>query len=111
MEHSDIPNRLVCAVHFISLVTKYLSYLALALYTRSPRAFEAVKSLHILQLPSRKTLQSFTSANIQKPGVSDGYLCDQWKSYKIFCDSVKDPKPVAKGVLIFDEVKVQNGVS
>ena len=88
-----------------------LFYSALALFTRSPCAFEAVKSLNILQLPCRSTLQSFTSANIQKPGVSNEYLCEQWKSYMAHCDRVTGPKPVGEEVLIFDEVKGQNGVS
>ena len=37
--------------------------IALAIYVWSPSAFEAVKSLNILQLPSKRTLESFTSAN------------------------------------------------
>ena len=74
-------------------------------------AFEAVKSLNILQLPSRSSLQSFTSANIQNPGVSCDYLFEQWKAYKTHCAQVPGPKPVGESILIFDEVKVQNGVS
>lgn len=88
-----------------------MSYPTLALFTQSPSAFEAVKSLNILQLPSRASLQSFTSANIQKPGVSCEYICEQWKAYKAHCAQVSGPKPVGEGVPIFDEVKVQNRVS
>lgn len=85
-------------------------YTALALFTRSPCAFEAVKILNILHLPSRSSLQSFTSANIQRPGVSREYICEQWKAYSPPCEHLSGPKPVREGVLIFDEVKVQNGV-
>ena len=89
-------------------------HIALAIYVRSPSAFEAVKSLNILQLPSKRTLESFTSANIHQPGVSNEYLCEQWRNYQQHCSKIENegkPKPVAEGLLIFDEVKVQNGVS
>ena len=85
----------------------------MAIYVRSPSAFEAVKSLNILQLPSKRTLESFTSANTHQPGVSNEYLCEQWRNYQRHCSKIKNegkPKPVAEGLLIFDEVKVQNGV-
>ena len=54
-------------------------------------------------------VQSFTSANIQRPGVSHEYMCEQWKAYSAHCEHLSGPKPVWEGVLIFDEVKVQNG--
>lgn len=87
---------------------------ALAIYVRSPSAFEAVKSLNILQLPSKRTLESFTSANTHQPGINNDYLCEEWRSYQHHCQKTESEgkaKPVAEGVLIFDEVKVQNGVS
>lgn len=87
---------------------------ALAIFTRSPAAFEALRSLKILQLPSRSSLESFTSANTQRPGISCEYLCKEWKAYCAHKDKLSSENqltPLAKGVLIFDEVKVQSGVS
>ena len=73
-----------------------------------------MKSLEILQLPSASSLKTILSANTQKPGVDLGYLCEQKKIYDEHCDKVHHfgkPTPVGEGLLVFDEVKVQNGVS
>ena len=79
---------------------------------RSP-AYEAVKGLNILNLPSRRSLESFPGLESHPPGVSHHYLCEQWKNYQAHCEKLQkgQPIPVSEGVLIFDEVKVQNGVS
>ena len=82
---------------------------ALAIFTRSPAAFEALRSLKILQLPSRSSLESFTSANTQRPGVSCIYVKNGTHKDKL--SSENQLTPLVKGVLIFDEVKVQSGVS
>lgn len=42
--------------------------LALAVYCRSPAAYEALKSLGVLQLPSRSTLQAYTGAFLDDCG-------------------------------------------
>ena len=86
--------------------------LALAIFVRSPAAYEAVKGLNILNLPSRRSLESFSGLESHPPGVSHHYLCEQWKNYQAHCEKLQGghPKPVSEGVLIFDEVKVQNGV-
>lgn len=39
--------------------------IALAVFTRSPAAYEALKSYGILQLPSLSAIKQFTSANYQ----------------------------------------------
>ena len=87
---------------------------AVAIFTRSPAAFEALRSLKILQLPSRSSQESFIYANTQRPGVSCEYLCKEWKAYCAHKDKLLSENqltPLAKGVLTFDEVKVQSGVS
>ena len=43
--------------------------LALAVFVRSPAAYEALKSFNILQLPSRATLQAYTGALLDNLGV------------------------------------------
>ncbi len=89
-------------------------YSALAVYARSPAAFKALKSLDILQMPGRASLKAILSSNTQKPGICMGYICEQKKCYDQHCDQEsmsEKPKPVGEGVLVFDEVKVQNGVN
>ena len=41
---------------------------ALAIFVRSPAAYEALKSFKLLQLPSRSTLQTYTSAFLDEAG-------------------------------------------
>ena len=78
---------------------------ALAIYTRSPAAFRAVRSLGILQLP----LQPIVSRNADGPGIHEQYLANQSETYQTFCESKVasgGKKPLGIGVLIFDETKV-----
>ena len=87
--------------------------LALAVYTRSPAAYEALKSFNILQLPCKGSLQAFLSANRAAPGVDEERIAEQRRLYEAFKEQkVKQgkKKPLSKGVLIFDEVKVQSKV-
>ena len=51
--------------------------LALAEFTQSLSAREAVKVFGILQLPSRSTLQSFTGAFLHEPGANSDCISDQ----------------------------------
>ena len=48
---------------------------ALAIFLRSPAAYEALKSFKLLQLPSRSTLQMYTSAFMDEAGNSWQYYC------------------------------------
>ena len=48
---------------------------ALAIFVRSPAAYEALKSFKLLQLPSRSTLQMYTSAFLDEAGNSRQYYC------------------------------------
>ena len=87
--------------------------LALAVYSRSPAAYEALKSFNILQLPCRASLQAFFSANRTAPGVDEDKIAEQRCLYEAFKEEkVKQgkKKPLSKGALIFDKVKVQSKV-
>lgn len=87
--------------------------LALAVYVRSPAAYEALKSFGVLQLPSRRSLQYFLGANTNAPGVNEKALSEQRNLYDAFCSQQKregKKAPLYEGILIFDEVKVQNKV-
>ena len=83
--------------------------LALAVFTRSAAAYEALKSFKILQLPSRSTLQSYTGAFLHEAGASSSCIAGQVTNFMIYKDEcLKNGKRETKGdgVLIFDEVKV-----
>ena len=85
-------------------------FLALAIYSRSPSAYHAVRSLGILNLPCDRTLKGHMYQHSRSPGISEDALllrAQQYNSYKE--ERVKNglPRPVAEGVLIWDEVKVQ----
>ena len=81
--------------------------LALAVFVRSPSAYEALESFNIPQLPSRATLQSYTGAFLYEPGASSQSIAQQAKVYKSFqAEKVKQDQHEPDGVLIFDEEKV-----
>ena len=82
---------------------------ALAVYTRSPAAYEALKSFGILQLPSSRSLKQFTGGHLNKPGQCEDILVDHYEKYKLFQEhqvTAGKKRPLGEGVLIFDEVKV-----
>ena len=91
-------------------VTAIHTTIALAVYSRSPAAFEAIKHLGFLQLPSSSSLQAFMSSHQHDPGANEehmelqNYLYEQHVESKVNKGSMK---PKRDGILIFHEVKVQ----
>ncbi len=85
---------------------------ALAIFTRSPSAFESLKSFKILQLPSTESLKRIASSCLHDPGINEGietYIEDQSSKYAAYKEEMlkrDKPEPLGEGVLIFDEVKV-----
>ena len=60
----------------------YQNALALAVFTRSPSAYEALKSFKLLQLPSVRTLKYYIDANfLEKAGDCMKRLEDERKHY------------------------------
>ena len=89
--------------------TTTMYFVALAIFVRSPAAYEALKSFNVLQLPSRSTIQSYTGAFLHEAGASNESILKQIESYAAFkesCASSGKCRPKSNGVLIFDEVKV-----
>ena len=86
----------------------FLSILALAVFVRSPSAYEALKSFDVLQLPSRSTLQAYTGAFLHEAGASLQSIAQQVEKFKSLQKSKDNPFITSKcnGLLIFDEVKV-----
>ena len=94
---------------FILCVYCYSWRIALAIYTRSAAAYEALKSFEIVQLPSRSLLQSYTGAFLHEPGATRKCIVDQVTQYVLFkseCEKQGKHIPQSDGVLVFDEVKV-----
>ena len=72
--------------------SKYINalyFIALAIFVRSPAAYEALKSFNILQLPSKSTLQSYTGAFLHSPGANSSCIADQVAQFMIFCQQQK----------------------
>jgi hypothetical protein len=83
--------------------------MALAVYSRSRAAYEALKCFNILNLPSVRSLQTKTGKFLDGPGINHTYLKEQSEKYTKFKqeNEQKGTKvPLGEGVLIFDEVKV-----
>ena len=83
---------------------------ALAVYSRSPSAYEALQSFNILQLPGTTTLKSYTRSNKEAPGECSRRLADERVLYDALVQQhIKENRPhppLYEGALIADEVKV-----
>ena len=86
-----------------------LCFPALAIYTRSPTAYEALRGFGILQLPGVSSLKTFTSFNVETPGFNEERLAYARRQYNAMVrekEELGEPAPFSEGILIFDEVKV-----
>uniref|UniRef100_A0A1X7TCY2 Uncharacterized protein n=1 Tax=Amphimedon queenslandica TaxID=400682 RepID=A0A1X7TCY2_AMPQE len=63
--------------------------IALAIYARSPAAYDALKSFNVLQLPSRSTLQSYTGAFLHQPGANHDSISEQVAQFLLHCHQRK----------------------
>eukprot|EP00117_Sycon_ciliatum_P049175 scpid67563/ scgid34906/ len=87
--------------------------LALAVKCRSTAAYKALKDLGVLQLPSLRSLNHFTSARIDKPGwCEEGihYQQQRYQQHQERSEASGSLKPLGEGLIIFDEVKVVSKV-
>ena len=78
----------------------------MAIYSRSPAAFRAVRSLGILQLPCDKTVKKFMHRHNTSCGIDDEALllsAQRYDSYKSERENQGLPPPLSIGVLIWDE--------
>ena len=94
-------------IHYFEFIC--LSFSALAVYIRSPAAYQALQSFKILALPSSESLRQFTAIRNHDAGIVEDYIIEKSTDYKAFCEEIvksNRPKPMGIGVLIFDEVKV-----
>lgn len=84
-------------------------FIALAIYSRSPAAFKALKSLKILDLPSERTVKTHMNECKKSPGLDGEDLRQSALLYEKHIEAVKKdgkPLPLGEGLLIWDETKV-----
>ena len=97
-------------VFYYSCVHVYTPYTALAVYSRSPAAFEALRDFNILQLPGASTLKSYMRSNKEAPGECARRLANERSHYNTkvheHIQAGKPNPPLSEGALIADEVKV-----
>lgn len=82
---------------------------ALCIFSRSPTAYHALKSLGIIQLPCDRTLRGYMYKYSSSPGICEDALLERAKKYESYKKEQVEAgnlKPVGEGVLIWDEVKV-----
>lgn len=88
-----------------------MSFSALAIYNRSPSAYEALHNLSILQLPCTKVLKRVLKDGAEKPGIDLHYFQSQqgkFQAYQRLRESDGHPQPLGIGVMMWDEVKVKD---
>ena len=61
-------------------------HVALAVYTRSPAAYEAVRNFRLIQLPSVRFLKQFIDANLEDVGDSRARLVQSRKNYLVMVE-------------------------
>ena len=106
--------------------------IALAVYTRSPAAYDSLRSFKLLQLPCVRTLKHYVDFNLEEAGEVEKRLVDKKTEYDKLvslqkerlktkkvrrqeenevqnCEedvSIEGVLPIGEGSLILDEVKV-----
>ena len=87
---------------------------ALSIYNRSPAAYEALKAWKIFNMPSKNSLQKYSTTLLHEEGIYFDYIEDQRHKYDTFVQEVEakgHQKPLCEGVIILDEVKVVGKVA
>ena len=86
---------------------------AIAIYSRSPSAYTALKNLGIVQLPCERQVEKLIKSNHKKAGFDEEAVAREVSKYDEFTKLQLEkgrPKPLGFGALIFDETKVQSKI-
>ena len=75
------------------------TFLALAVYTRSPAAYEALCNFKLLQLPSVRSLKFYIDANLESAGDSIPRLKESRKQYLEMVEEKKNEVDASTGTL------------
>ena len=97
------------SMHYPYISFNYCNFfLAHAVYTCFPSAFEALASFKLLQLPSVATMKSYIHSNRESPGDSLQWLAHECSLYdtRVQEHGDKPLPPLGDGMLIANEVKV-----
>ena len=73
----------------LTLSQDVLSFTALAIFTRSPAAYDALKSFKLLQLPSVRTLKYYIDANLEEGGDCLKRLEEERRHYVLMKEQKK----------------------
>eukprot|EP00733_Pompholyxophrys_punicea_P000776 Pompholyxophrys_punicea_v1_NODE_280_length_2395_cov_11.619231.p1 type:complete len:661 gc:universal NODE_280_length_2395_cov_11.619231:400-2382(+) len=86
--------------------------IALAIFSRCPSAYRAMKQFSILSLPSESTLKSYIANYRHGSGIDKGYM-EVLKAYVDKFNRVtrESPNVVKDGWIIFDETVISAGIS
>lgn len=85
----------------------------MAIYSRSPAAYHAFKSLGIVQLPCSKTVRRHLDTTGKHPGIDEEDLLKNAERYRAFKEEKRKSGcsvPAGVGVLIWDETKVSSNM-
>ena len=96
-------------MHYPYISFNYCNFfLAHAVYTCCPSAFEALTNFKLLQLPSVATMKSYIHSNKESPGDSLQRLAHECSLYdaRVQEHGDKPLPPLGDGMLIVNEVKV-----
>ena len=95
--------------HKFTDIYNYFVLSDLCIFSRSPTAYHALKSLGIIQLPCDRTLRGYMYKYSSSPGICEDALLERAKKYESYKKEQVEAgnlKPVGEGVFIWDEVKV-----
>jgi hypothetical protein len=59
-------------------------FFALSIFSRSPAAYHAVRSMGLMQLPCDKTLRGYMYKHASAPGISEEHLLESAKRFETF---------------------------
>ena len=86
-----------------------LFIIALAVLSRSPSAFQALRNLKILNLPCERTLKQYMCQYANKPGIEESSIQESSRKYSRYIEEqvkLGYLPPLKEGILIWDETKV-----
>lgn len=87
---------------------------AIAIYSRSPSAYTALKNLGIVQLPCERQVEKLIKSDHKKAGFDEEAVAREVSKYDELFTKLQlekgRPKPLGFGALIFDETKVQSKI-
>lgn len=95
----------------LGILKLFCVHVALAVYSRSPAAYSALRSLGIIQLPCSKTVKGYMNQSWKSSGIIEEDFLLSSRKYEEYVEERKKQgflSPKGEGVLIWDETKVSS---